>query len=258
MLFLDSVTMKETPDRRDEYPFTVPALRQLERLEFKTPITFFAGNNGSGKSTLLEGLAAGMTAYAIGNHGQVAGDLYLQHAETVAKAFYFARKKYPKIRMFMRAEDVLGYIRKQNEEILDDFRWEREKALKRGEDFPEETPDTFRHIVRSNVIDRRSHGEGFLDIMQQRLHGAGLYFLDEPESPLSPQKQLELAALVRHTADSGGQLIIATHSPVLLAIPEATIYYFDESGITERLYDELENISFLRRFLDRPSKFMSD
>lgn len=94
--------------------------------------------------------------------------------------------------------------------------------------------------------------------MQQRLHGAGLYFLDEPESPLSPQKRLELAAIVRHTADSGGQLIIATHSPVLLAIPEATIYYFDESGITGRLYDELENISFLRRFLDRPSKFLSD
>lgn len=199
-----------------------------------------------------------MTACAIGNHGQVSGDLYLQHAETVAKAFYFARKKYPKIRMFLRAEDVLGYVRRQNEEALDDFRWEREKAGKKGEDFPDETPETFRTIVRNNMIDQRSHGEGFLDIMQQRLHGAGLYFLDEPESPLSPQKQLELAAIVRHAADRGGQLIIATHSPVLLAIPEATIYYFDESGITERLYDELENITFLRRFLDRPSKFMSD
>lgn len=89
MLFLDSVTMKESTGGRDDYPFSVPALRHLERLEFKTPITFFAGNNGSGKSTLLEGLAAGMTAYAIGNHGQVAGDLYLQHAETVAKSFLF-------------------------------------------------------------------------------------------------------------------------------------------------------------------------
>lgn len=258
MLFLDSVTMKETPDGRDDYPFSVPALRHLERLEFKTPITFFAGNNGSGKSTLLEGLAAGMTAYAIGNHGQVKGDLYLQHAETVAKAFYFARKKYPKIRMFLRAEDVLGYIRRQNEEALDDFRWEREKTLKNGEYFPEETRETFRGIVRNNSLDRRSHGEGFLDIMHRRLHGAGLYFLDEPESPLSPQKQLELAALIRDAADSGGQLIIASHSPVLLAIPEATIYYFDEDGITERLYDELENISFLRRFLDRPAKYLTD
>ncbi len=258
MLFLDSVTTKENLDGSDVYPFSVPALRHLQRLEFKTPITFFAGNNGSGKSTLLEGLAAGMTAYAIGNHGQVTGDLYLQHAETVAKSFYFARKKYPKIRMFLRAEDVLGYIRRQNEEALDDFRWEREKALKKGEDFPEETPETFRRIVRNNILDRRSHGEGFMDIMQQRLHGAGLYFLDEPESPLSMQKQLELAALIRHAADRGGQLIIATHSPVLLAIPEATIYHFDEDGITERLYDELETIIFLRRFLDSPSKYLSD
>ncbi|CUX38673.1 hypothetical protein AGR6A_Cc60056 [Agrobacterium sp. NCPPB 925] len=70
MLFLDSVTMKEKPGGKDEYPFSVPAMRHLERLEFKTPITFFAGNNGSGKSTLLEGLAAGMTAYAIGNHAR--------------------------------------------------------------------------------------------------------------------------------------------------------------------------------------------
>ncbi|MBB2907436.1 putative ATPase [Rhizobium sp. RAS22] len=258
MLFLDSVTTKEKLDGSDAYPFSVPALRHLQRLEFKTPITFFAGNNGSGKSTLLEGLAAGMTAYAIGNHGQVTGDLYLQHAETVAKSFYFARKKYPKIRMFLRAEDVLGYIRRQNEEALDDFRWEREKALKKGEDFPEETPETFRRIIRNNILDRRSHGEGFMDIMQQRLHGAGLYFLDEPESPLSMQKQLELAALIRHAADRGGQLIIATHSPVLLAIPEATIYHFDEDGITERLYDELETIIFLRRFLDSPSKYLND
>lgn len=189
MLFLDSITMKENPGWREwisllrsgAAPSGTPRIQDADHL--------FAGNNGSGKSTLLEGLAAGMTAYAIGNHGQVAGDLYLQHAETVAKSFYFARKKYPKIRMFMRAEDVLGYIRRQNEDALDDFRWEREKALKKGEDFPEETPDTFRRIVRNNVIDRRSHGEGFLDIMQQRLHGAGLYFLDEPESPLSPQKQ---------------------------------------------------------------------
>jgi len=258
MLFLDSVTTKENLDGSNVYPFSVPALRHLQRLEFKTPITFFAGNNGSGKSTLLEGLAAGMTAYAIGNHGQVTGDLYLQHAETVARSFYFARKKYPKIRMFLRAEDVLGYIRRQNEEALDDFRWEREKALKKGENFPEETPETFRRIVRNNILERRSHGEGFMDIMQQRLHGAGLYFLDEPESPLSMQKQLELAALIRHAADQGGQLIIATHSPVLLAIPEATIYHFDEDGITERLYDELETITFLRRFLDSPSKYLSD
>lgn len=72
------------------------------------------------------------------------------------------------------------------------------------------------------------------------------------------KNRLELAALIRDAADSGGQLIIATHSPVLLAIPEATIYCFDEDGVTERLYDELENISFLRRFLDRPSKYLSD
>lgn len=258
MLFLDSVTMKATPEEKKGHPFTVPAIEKFQRLDFKTPITFFAGDNGSGKSTLLEALAAGMMAYAIGSHGQVSGDVYLQNAEMLAKCFYFARKKYPRVRMFMRAEDVLGYIRRLNDERLDDFRYERERALEKGEDFPEETPETFGHIIRNNPLEQRSHGEGFLDLLQQRLHGGGLYFLDEPESPLSPHKQLELAALIRHTADAGAQLVIATHSPVLLALPEATIYHFDDDGITERVYDELENIQFLRRFLDRPSKFLDD
>lgn len=258
MLYLDSITAKDAFDNGTDYPFSVPALRGLERIELKTPITFFAGDNGSGKSTLLEAIAAGMKAYSIGTHGQVAGDIYLQHAEKLAGALYFARKKYPKVRMFMRSEDVLGYVRRLNDEKLDDFRYYRQKALEEGTPFPEETPDTFRNIVGSNAIDQRSHGEGFLDILEQRLHGAGLYFLDEPESPLSPLKQLTLATIIRETADNGAQLIIATHSPVLLAIPEATIYHFSEDGISERLYDELENIQFLRRFLDRPTKYLDE
>lgn len=258
MLYLDSVAVREPFDSNAPYPFSVAALRDLERIEFKTPITLFAGDNGSGKSTMLEAIAAGMKAYSIGNHGQVEGDLYLQHAQVLADKLYFARKKYPKIRMFMRAEDVLGYVRRKNEEALDDFRYFREEALRKGLNFPEETPDTFKKIIRNNAIDQRSHGEGFLDILDQRLHGAGLYFLDEPESPLSPLKQLALATIIRQVADNGGQLIIATHSPVLLAIPEATIYHFNEDGITECLYDELENIRFLRRFLDHPSKYLND
>ncbi|WP_416407170.1 AAA family ATPase [Agrobacterium rosae] len=258
MLYLDSITAKDAFDNAAEYPFSVPALKNLERLELKTPITFFAGDNGSGKSTLLEAVAAGMKAYSIGTHGQVAGDIYLQHAEKLAGALYFARKKYPKVRMFMRSEDVLGYVRRLNEETLDDFRYYRDKALQEGDPLPEETPDTFGSIVRNNPLEQRSHGEGFLDILEERLHGAGLYFLDEPESPLSPLKQLTLATIIRQAADNGAQLIIATHSPVLLAIPEATIYSFSEDGITEKLYDELDNIQFLRRFLDRPTKFLDD
>ncbi len=258
MLYLDAITAKEDFERTQVYPFSVAALSRLERIVFKTPITFFAGDNGSGKSTLLEALAAGMKAYAIGSTGQVTEDIYLQHAGALAQSFFFVRRKYPKVRMFMRAEDVLGYIRRVDQETLDDFRYAQGQSRNAVEDEPDDTAETLARIVRNNPLDRRSHGEGFLDILERRLHGAGLYFLDEPESPLSPLKQLALADIIRQAADNGAQLIIATHSPVLLAIPEAIIYHFSEDGVSERLYDELENIQFLRRFLDRPSKYLDE
>lgn len=257
MLYLDSITPRHPAHKAGSaYPFSVPALASLDQLAFKTPITFLAGENGSGKSTLLEGLAAGMNAYAIGAHGQVISDPYLPHAKTVAHAFYFGRKRHARVRMFLRAEDVLGYIRRQNEERLDETLYWREKARIKGEEVPPGDAGLIDHIIQSNEFDTRSHGEGFLDILSQRLHGAGLYFLDEPESPLSPESQLQLAHLLRRAADDGAQLIIATHSPVLLAIPEATILHFGPDGVHELLYEELHSIQLLKRFLDNPRKYL--
>lgn len=259
-LFLDAIRRRPDLPARTDYPFSVPGLAGLERLDFTRPITFLAGDNGSGKSTLLEGLAAGMRAYAIGNHGQVISDPYLPHARTFADAFYMARRRYPKIRMFMRAEDVLGYIRRINEDRLEHYRDHLEDQRRKGIEMPEETPEHLAHVMKGiiayNELDTRSHGEGFLDILEQRLHGAGLYFLDEPESPLSPIRQLALADLIRRTADGGAQLIIATHSPVLLAIPEATILHVGADGVREVFFDELEPVQFLRRFLDRPGRYL--
>ncbi len=91
---------------------------------------------------MLEGLAAGMTAYAIAITARWRA-IFTSSTPKRSKGIFFARKKYPKIRMFLRAEDVLGYIRRQNEEALDDFRWEREKALKKGEDFPKKPRKLF-------------------------------------------------------------------------------------------------------------------
>lgn len=257
MLYLDSITLKHTArDGGSVYPFSVPALASLDQLAFKTPITFLAGDNGSGKSTLLEGLAAGMNAYAVGSHGQVISDPYLPHAKTVADAFYFGRKRHARSRMFLRAEDVLGYIRWLNEERLDETLYWRGKARTGRAETEREDPDLIHLIIQSNEFDTRSHGEGFLDILSRRLHGAGLYFLDEPESPLSPASQLQLAHLIRCTADKGAQLVIATHSPVLLAIPEATIMHFSPDGVHEVLYEELQSIQLLKRFLDNPRKYL--
>lgn len=258
MLFLDSITRKDGDRGSGAYPLGIPALRAVERLEFRARITLFSGENGSGKSTLLEGLAAGMRAYSIGHHGQVADDPYLPHAKTVAAAFLMARKTYPRTRMFMRAEDVLGYVRRINEDRLDEYRHEAARARRRGHAVAEETPDVLNRIIRSNEIDIRSHGEGFLDVLHERLHGGGLYFLDEPESPLSVLRQLELAELVRTAAREGAQFFIATHSPVLLAIPEAAILHFSDDGIVETSFDELDTIAFLRRFLNDPARYMDD
>lgn len=255
MLYLNAISRREDRPRPESYPFSVPSLKRLDHLVFHTPITFLAGENATGKSTLLEALAAGMDAYAIGASGRVVDDPYLSHALELAGTFYFSRRRASRIRMFLRSEDVLGHIRSLNEERLEDFRYEMEKQERA--DLPD-YDEVKRSIIRGNELDGRSHGERFLHILGERLHGGGLYFLDEPEAPLSPVNQIRLAQLLRDASRAGGQFIVATHSPVLLGLPEATIYEFSDDGIIQKRYEELTSVRLLKRFLAAPERYLDE
>jgi predicted ATPase len=105
-------------------------------------------------------------------------------------------------------------------------------------------------------LDANSHGESFLKLFQSRLLPGGLYILDEPEAPLSPQSQLALISMIRATAAAGAQFIIATHSPILLAYPGATIYSCDTVPLTQVSYEDLDHVNIMRDFLNAPERYL--
>ena len=107
-------------------------------------------------------------------------------------------------------------------------------------------------------LDANSHGETFLHVFRERFVPRGLYLIDEPEAALSPQSQLGFVSMMADVVNEGGQLIIATHSPVLMAVPGATIYNFDESPLREAAYEALDGVRLMKDFLQAPERYMRD
>lgn len=248
------------------YPFSVPAVRATDRLQFTAPVTFFVGENGSGKSTLLEGIAAKV-------HLPTVGSKAIEFDETLEAARFLADKmKVVWSRMgranrgfFLRAEDFFGFtkslaiqkaeLRREMEEVERDYadRSALAKGLRLGpisgslEDMRRRYGDDF---------DAQSHGESFLSLFRSRFVPDGLYLLDEPEAALSPTSQIALLAMLKDMVTDGGQFIIATHSPILLALPGAVIWSFDEKPPRAIAYDEAEHVRVTREFLAAPERFL--
>jgi predicted ATPase len=247
----------------DEFPWNLPIVAGLSTLEFRAPVTFFAGENGSGKSTVLEGIAAGMNAVAVGS-ADIKTDPTLIAARRFASGFRFERRRHPRTKLFFRAEDVFGFTRRVVRTMRDLSDIE--------EEFRREFPDGSYGqklaigAARGQRValearygedpDGRSHGELILTLLASRLSPGGLYFLDEPEAPLSPRGVLQLIALIKDRAARDCQFIIATHSPMLMAFPDAAIYLFDGAAITLTPYSELEHVQLVKAFLNNPQQFL--
>ena len=246
------------------YPFTVPAVRALRRIDFAGPVTFFVGENGSGKSTVLEALAAAAGLPAIGS-ASVSDDATLVPARQLGAALSLGWRRRTHRGFFLRAEDFFGFAK-----FLATTRAEFQRRL---EELDFEYVDRSSHAlslakgpVRSSLrdmerrygvdLDANSHGESFLRVFQQRFVPDGLYLLDEPEAPLSPQSQLALLAMVGDMVRQGAQFVIATHSPILLAFPGAQIVSFDGGEVSEARYDELEHVRVTRDFLNAPERYL--
>ena len=105
-------------------------------------------------------------------------------------------------------------------------------------------------------LDANSHGQSFLQLFRSRFVPDGLYLLDEPEAPLSPQSQLALIAMLKDMVNDGSQFIIATHSPILLAFPGATIFSFDEPPVREVAFGDLAHVNLTRDFLADPERYL--
>lgn len=248
----------------DRFPFDVPAVRNLGRVELTSAVTVLVGENGSGKSTLLEALAIAIGLPAVGSD-RTSQDSTLTAQRELARHLGLEWRGRTHRGFFLRAEDFFGFsarLRRQKREHAAELtRIDREMAdasayargLARGP-----------HLASIGAIessygaelDAQSHGESFLSLFQARLVPGGLFLLDEPEAALSPQSQLAFLAMLKETVDSGGQFLIATHSPILMAVPDASILSFDRDPPDFVAFEELEHVNLMRDFLASPERYL--
>ena len=249
----------------DEYPFDLPIWQGLESMSFDAPVTFFVGENGAGKSTLLEAIAAQFRLPAL---TQVSVDRHplMEGARNLAKALRFIRR--PQGRgtrrhgFFFRADDVTGYVQglsatvAEHEELEQHFEETLEgygRTLATGSARSQHAALTARYGEQPFA---NSHGELFLMLLRERLTAPGLYLLDEPETPLSPTNQIALLALILDAVERGSQFIIATHSPMLMALPGATILDFDQQPPAVVAWEDVDHVSITKAFLANPEAFL--
>jgi predicted ATPase len=248
----------------DEFPFSVPAIRTLPELSFDTPVSFFVGENGSGKSTLLEGIALSAGLPTVGSR-EATDDQTLAAQHALARALKLVWNRRVKRGFFLRAEDFFGFTKQlaqmrgdmlgRMSELDDEYkdRSAYAKGLAQGP-MAVSLADMKRRYGAD--LDANSHGQSFLKLFQSRFVSRGLYLLDEPEAPLSPQSQLALMAMMTDMVAEEGQFIIATHSPILLAFPGARIYSFDGEPVRSVEYASLEHVALTRDFLNDPGRFL--
>jgi predicted ATPase len=246
------------------FPFSVPVIRTLDTLRFDSPVTFFVGENGSGKSTLLEGIASAASLPAIGS-ADLEADATLGAQRELARALRLVWSRRTTRGFFLRAEDFFGFAKRlsaMRAEFLDRIdeleveyagRSSWAKGLAMGPARASLADMERRYGVD---LDANSHGQSFLQLFRSRFVPNGLYLLDEPEAPLSPQSQLALMAMIQDMLAEGAQFVIATHSPILLAYPGATIYSFDQAPAAVVPYAELEHVVLTKEFLNAPERYI--
>ena len=264
MVHLKSVSLRDIPPSEDGFPFTLGIVRSLKEMDFAAPVTLFVGENGSGKSTVLESLACAVGSTTVGSES-VKTDRSLASVRRLSRYLRLSWTKRTHKGFFLRAEDFFGYAKtmRQTREQLESEMAELEKeARKRSELAATQTRTPYANelaAIRSRYgegLDNRSHGESYMALFQARFVPGGLYLLDEPEAALSPTRQLGFIAAIKQMVENDSQFIIATHSPIILAFPGATILSFDGGAIHPVRYEQLEHVNLTRDFLRNPEAFL--
>jgi predicted ATPase len=246
------------------FPFSVPVIRTLDVLRLEAPVTFFVGENGSGKSTLLEGIAAAAGLPAVGS-ADLDTDATLGAQRLLARALKLVWTRRTSRGFFLRAEDFFGFAKRLSvmrsehlQRIAElEVEYADRSAYAKGLAMGPQQASLAALERRYGVdLDANSHGQSFLKLFQSRFVPGGLYLLDEPEAPLSPQSQLALMLMLQEMVSQDAQFVIATHSPILLAFPGATIYSFDRVPASIVAYDELEHVVLTREFLNAPERYL--
>lgn len=248
----------------DGYPMRL--FEKIERVEFTTPVTLFAGDNGCGKTTLIELLSDKVSAVRV-DHAQMTDEMRKAPIAAATGSFRVSMGRKPDRTFFFHAEGFIRYIDSVNR-----MKDEARRDLARAEQANEGRSAFARNQARmayanslfsldhlyENDLSVRSHGEGFLDFFGARLIDRGLYLLDEPEAALSPFNQYVLLAMITRAVKRGCQFVISTHAPVLLACPGARILSFENGTLRESTFDDLAGVRFLRDFLADTARYVAE
>ncbi len=231
-LFLNGFSLCWAEIEEDSYLHRVEALKEVESMDFHRPVTFFAGENGTGKSTLLEAVASAWGLNPEGGSRNFRFSTRDTHSSLYRGMRLRKGWRQPEDHFFLRAESFYN-VATQVEEY------------RAGDD-----PSVYYQQYGGRSLHEQSHGESFLALVQNRFRGKGFYLLDEPEAALSPQRQLTLLICLHRLAREGSQFLIASHSPILLGMPEAEILSFDEGRISPVSYEETQSYQVTEMFLN--------
>ncbi|MCG8397923.1 AAA family ATPase [Bacillus atrophaeus] len=238
-MFLKKVTLlRDKVSSFQKYPFSIPIVKHLHELTFTKNVTFFVGENGSGKSTLLEAIADKCEFNTAGGNRN---NFYDVKASESHLGDYIRLSWLPKVTngFFLRAESFY-----QLSLHLDE--------MDRGAKQPYKS-------FGGKPLHMQSHGESFMSLFQNRFTGKAIYLLDEPEAALSPARQLVFLRVIHQLMkEKNVQMIIATHSPILLGYPDAEILSFDDSRIHKTEYEQTEHVQLTKYFLQHRDRMLDE
>jgi predicted ATPase len=232
--------VREVRLKRDEvadfsrYPYSIPAINKLDTLTISPTVTFLVGENGSGKSTLVEAIAIAAGFNAEGGTQNLRFATRRSESSLHEHLRLVRGVQRPRTGFFLRAESFFNVA---SEIEKDPFILE---------------------AYGGTPLHEKSHGEAFLTLVNERFGRDGLYILDEPEAALSPQRQLSLLAAIHSLVNQRSQFIVATHSPIVLAYPGATIYLLSEQGIQPIEYEDTEQYALTRDFLLNRGRYLKE
>jgi predicted ATPase len=232
--FLKYVALvEERIERRDRFPFSIPAVGGLGQLDLHAAVTFFVGENGSGKSTLLEAMAV---VEGFNLEGGSRNYSFATHQETSILSTTIRLGRGTKLLkqsdgFFLRGESLFNFAT---------------EAQRLGFSYG------------NKWLHDQSHGESFLTILLNRFKPNGLYFLDEPESALSPLRQLSFLRRMHDLVQQDCQFVIATHSPILMAYPQSKCYWFSSNGIEPIHYRETDHFRITKNCLEHTERVLGE
>ncbi len=259
MPFLKSFSINTT--RTNPFPFNIPAVKYAKHVELNSPVTVLVGDNGYGKSTLLEAIALKLKLALIG--GQIEQNAGFEAAAILQPSIVLHWKREVHSGFFFRAEDFSDFIlgtEREKGKIVSELT-ELKGVVDNGiiDQLNESMNYRLRNMRRlyGDNLQAYSHGEAYLKILQTRIGNKGIFLLDEPEAALSPLKQLSLIALIMEILKgNNAQFIIATHSPILMGIPNASLYEILDDGMEKVAYTETNHYRITKNFLDNPQFYL--